>query len=150
MAAGPRRAEGRSLRRWAYCAGATLPVPRLCERFAAVKYGSRSLSARAGKQLYEQARRSVLDRPKSSETRFVLLRCCRRRQKNRAVYVCQGVLYAFRWFAQPLCSGLTQTLREANQKLTAADAHRSLWAVHSVPRGHLSTTECETRAAVDA
>ena len=53
MAAGPRRAEGRSLRRWAYCAGATLPVPRLCERFAAVKYGSRSLSARAGKQFYD-------------------------------------------------------------------------------------------------
>ena len=34
-----------------------LPVPRLCERFAAVKYGSRSLSARAGKQFYDCARR---------------------------------------------------------------------------------------------
>ena len=35
-----------------------LPVPRFCERYAAVKYGSRSLSARAGKQFYELARGS--------------------------------------------------------------------------------------------
>ena len=100
----------------AFVRRAPLPVPRLCERFAAVKYGSRGLSARAGKQLYELARRSKCS-PKSSETRFVLLRCCRRRQKNRAVYVSQGVLYAFRWFAQPLCSGPSKTLRERQIKI---------------------------------
>ena len=55
----------------AFVRRAPLPVPRLCERFAAVKYGSRSLSARAGKQLYELAGRARGDgNPHEAAKRF--------------------------------------------------------------------------------
>ena len=78
-----------------------LPVPRFCERFAAVKYGSRSLSARAGKQFYDwRAQASRVPKP-------VLFRLSLAPpvDRNRAVYVCQGVLETFRWLPATLAFG---------------------------------------------